>query len=144
MSDYIPLSTLNDFIFCPYSIYLHSVYMEADEDLYKAIPQTKGTIAHKGVDEKNGSTRKNDIMSLPVYSDELKISGKIDVYKQDKHLLIERKNNLKTRVRDNIQKSKEQKNIQPTKGDHKMVTCQNYVSLFYCQITSCPSDGGIS
>ena len=49
-----------------------------------------------------------------------------------------------TRVRDNILKSKEQKNIQLTKGGHKMVTCQNYVSLFYCQITSCPSDGGIS
>ena len=52
--------------------------------------------------------------------------------------------NLYTRVRDNILKSKEQKNIQPTKGGHKMVTCQNYVSLFYRQITSCPSDGGIS
>ena len=52
--------------------------------------------------------------------------------------------NLPTRVRDNILKSKEQKNIQPTKGGHKMVTCQNYVSLFYRQITSCPSDGGIS
>ncbi len=51
---------------------------------------------------------------------------------------------LKTRVRDNILKSKEQKTIQPTKGGHKMVTYQNYVSLFYCQITSCPSDGGIS
>lgn len=95
MNDYIPLSTLNDFIFCPYSIYLHSVYMESDEDLYKATPQTKGTIAHQGVDNKNGSTRKSDIMSLAVYSDELGISGKIDVYKQDKHLLIERKNNLK-------------------------------------------------
>ena len=53
-------------------------------------------------------------------------------------------NILITRVRDNILKSKEQKNIQPTKGGHKMVTCQNYVSLFYRQITSCPSDGGIS
>ena len=51
---------------------------------------------------------------------------------------------VNTRVRDNILKSKEQKNIQPTKGGHKMVTCQNYVSLFYRQITSCPSDGGIS
>ena len=51
---------------------------------------------------------------------------------------------VKTRVRDNILKSKEQKNIQLTKGGHKMVTCQNYVSLFHCQITSCPSDGGIS
>lgn len=95
MNDYIPLSSLNDFIFCPYSIYLHNVYMEADEDMYKAMPQTKGTIAHKGVDERNGSTRKDDIMSMAVYSDELGISGKIDVYKQDRRILIERKNNLK-------------------------------------------------
>ena len=29
--DYIHISTLNDFIFCPYSIYLHNVYMESDE-----------------------------------------------------------------------------------------------------------------
>ena len=54
------------------------------------------------------------------------------------------RNFIVTRVRDNILKSKEQKNIQPTKGGHKMVTCKNYVSLFYCQITSCPSDVGIS
>ncbi len=95
MSDYISLSTLNDFSFCPYSIYLHGVYMEADEDMYHAFPQTKGAIAHQGVDDKTGSTRKTDIMSLPVYSDELGISGKIDVYKQEKRMLIERKNNLK-------------------------------------------------
>ena len=31
MEDYISISTLNDFIFCPYSIYLHNVYMETDE-----------------------------------------------------------------------------------------------------------------
>ena len=60
------------------------------------------------------------------------------------HELSDRELAYITRVRDNILKSKEQKNIQPTKGGHKMVTCQNYVSLFYCQITSCPSDGGIS
>lgn len=102
MNDYIPLSTLNDFIFCPYSIYLHSVYMDADEDVYKATPQTKGTLAHTGVDEKTGSTRKADLMSLPVYSDELGISGKIDVYRQDKRLLVERKNNLKQIFRGQI------------------------------------------
>jgi CRISPR-associated protein Cas4 len=43
--DYISISTLNDFIFCPYSIYLHNVYMEADEGLYHATPQTQGRIA---------------------------------------------------------------------------------------------------
>ena len=88
MNDYIPLSLLNDFIFCPYSIYLHNVYMEADEDLYKASPQIKGTIAHQGVDTKKGSTRKTDIMSLPFFCDELGIFGKIDAYKQDRRSLF--------------------------------------------------------
>lgn len=32
--DYIHISTLNDFTFCPYSIYLHNVYMETDEMVY--------------------------------------------------------------------------------------------------------------
>jgi len=36
MSELIAISTLNDFIFCPYSIYLHNVYMDADEDIYHA------------------------------------------------------------------------------------------------------------
>lgn len=95
MNDYIQLSTLNDFIFCPYSIYLHNVYMETDEDMYKALPQTCGTIAHQSVDDKKYTSSKNVVMALPVYSSELGISGKIDVYKQDEHFLIERKNHLK-------------------------------------------------
>ena len=52
MDDYIQISTLNDFIFCPYSIYLHNIYMDADESLYHATPQTKGRIAHEKVDNK--------------------------------------------------------------------------------------------
>ena len=43
--------------------------------------------------------------------------------------VFSQKESHKTRVRDNILKSKEQKTIQPTKGGHKMLTCQNYVSL---------------
>lgn len=31
MEDNISILTLNDFIFCPYSIYLHNVYMDADD-----------------------------------------------------------------------------------------------------------------
>lgn len=42
MNDLIAISTLNDFIFCPYSIYLHQVYVDADEDMYHAKPQTRG------------------------------------------------------------------------------------------------------
>lgn len=70
MEDYISISTLNDFIFCPYSIYLHNVYMEADEGLYHATPQTRGRIAHESIDNKKVSNRADDLQSLPVISEE--------------------------------------------------------------------------
>ncbi len=95
MDEYISISNLNDFIFCPYSIYLQAVYMETDEDLYKASPQLLGNNAHKSSSEKNYSTRTDEIMSLPVFSNELGITGIIDNYKTENKILIERKNNLK-------------------------------------------------
>lgn len=102
MDDYISISMLNDFIFCPYSIYLHNVYMESDEDLYHAVPQTRGRIVHESVDEKTYSTRKADITSLPICSETLKLTGKIDLYKADRKLLIERKYQLKNIYRGQI------------------------------------------
>lgn len=95
MNNYISISQLNDFIFCPYSIYLHNVYMEADEDIFKAPPQKIGKLAHNSIDSKKYSTKKSDIMSLPVYSEELGIVGVIDIFREDTKILIERKYNLK-------------------------------------------------
>lgn len=95
MTDYIAISTLNDFIFCPYSIYLHNVYMETDETMYHATPQTRGRAAHETVDRKTASNRSDDILSLPVYSEEYGLMGKIDVYKRKERKLIERKYQLK-------------------------------------------------
>lgn len=95
MNDYIAISTLNDFIFCPYSIYLHNVYMETDETMYHATPQTRGRTVHETVDKKTASNRADDILSLPVYSEEYRLMGKIDVYKRTSRKLIERKYQLK-------------------------------------------------
>ena len=95
MEDLIPISTLNDFIFCPYSIYLHNVYMETDEGLYHATPQTKGKLAHEPVDTKTSSNRKDEILALPVMSEQLGVMGKIDVYRKKEKKLIERKYQLK-------------------------------------------------
>lgn len=69
--------------------------MNTDEDIYHATPQTQGKTAHKGVDKKTSSNKKNEILSLPVFSDELQIMGKIDVFKKDEKILIERKYQLK-------------------------------------------------
>ncbi len=95
MNDLIAISTLNDFIFCPYSIYLHNVYMDADEDMYHAKPQTRGRNAHERVDNKQTSTKYDVIESLPVLSHDLGVYGKIDVYNQSNKCLIERKYALK-------------------------------------------------
>lgn len=69
--------------------------MESDEGLYHASPQTRGRIAHASVDQKTYSTRANDIVSLSVCSEALGLVGKIDLYKADKKMLIERKYQLR-------------------------------------------------
>ncbi len=95
MHNYISISTLNDFIFCPYSIYLHNVYMGGDEDLVHAVPQTKGKACHVAIDKQTYSSRKDEITGLSVFCDELGVMGKIDLYKSKEKLLIERKYQLK-------------------------------------------------
>jgi len=92
---YVQISTLNDFIFCPYSIYLHGIYDQVDESLYHAAPQVRGSISHEATDSKKSSTCKDDLLSLPVFSDELGIMGKIDCFRVSEGHLIERKYQLK-------------------------------------------------
>ena len=102
LDDLISISALNDFIFCPYSIYLHNVYMDTDEGLYHATPQTKGRLVHEPVDTKTSSNRKEEILALPVMSAELGLVGKIDVYRSKEKKLIERKYQLKRIFRGQI------------------------------------------
>ncbi len=78
MDDYIAISTLNDFIFCPYSIYLHNVYFETDEGVYHAVPQTRGWIAHDTVDNKKTCNRADELQALPIISEKYRLTGKID------------------------------------------------------------------
>lgn len=70
--------------------------MDTDEDTYHAAPQTKGKLAHKGVDTKTSSTSSKILMALSIVSNELKVYGKIDTYNKDTETLVERKYNLKT------------------------------------------------
>lgn len=95
MDEYIPISMLNDFVFCPYSIYLHNVYMETDNSVFQAAPQIRGKLSHDTIDRKRASNLKGDLMALPVYSEEWGLMGKIDMYKASENMLIERKYQIK-------------------------------------------------
>ena len=86
--NFINITALNDFLFCPYSIYLHNVFMDMDEDIFVAKPQVKGKAAHKAIDSRAFSENENDVQSLKVFSNELGLVGVIDLYrKEEKHLI---------------------------------------------------------
>lgn len=70
--------------------------MGGDEELVHAAPQTQGKAAHAAIDNKIYSSRKDEITALAVYSNELGVIGKIDLYKGKDKLLIERKYQLNT------------------------------------------------
>ena len=95
MEDLILISNLNDFIFCPVSIYFHELYGNQDKLTYQSQYQINGTKAHEKVDNKQYSSRKDVKMALDVYSDEYKIVGKIDLYDGISKTLIERKKCVK-------------------------------------------------
>ena len=69
--------------------------MDTDEGMYHATPQIRGRMAHETVDKKTASNRKDCMLSFSVFSEKYKLMGKIDVYRADKKLLIERKYQLK-------------------------------------------------
>ncbi len=91
MESYISISFLNDFIFCPRSIYFHQIYKTFDTAFYHEDIQTKGRIAHLNIDQKKYSTKKNILQGLPVFSSKYSLCGKIDLFDTKQGLLTERK-----------------------------------------------------
>lgn len=96
MEDYIQISKINDFLYSPASLYLHTFYEDFSGKLYKETPQIVGTINHKNIDDKKYSSRKDILSGECVYSEKYKIMGKIDIYDKSNKILIERKTRIKT------------------------------------------------
>lgn len=69
--------------------------MDTDEGMYHATPQEKGKNAHESVDHKTADHRADVLLSLPVYSEEYGLMGKVDVFRKREKRLIERKFQLK-------------------------------------------------
>lgn len=92
--NFIAISQLNDFIFCPYSIYLHSVYTGVEEGLYHATPQINGKNSHFAITKRSYSSSQDYLLELDICSEDLKVYGKIDVYNKRTKTLTERKYKL--------------------------------------------------
>ena len=91
MEDYIQISKINDFLFCPMSIYFHSLYENFSDQLFHRTAQKVGKIKHKNIDQGKYSTLKRYLQGTPVYSSKYNLMGKIDLYDKEEKFLIERK-----------------------------------------------------
>ena len=91
MENYISISFLNDFIFCPRSIYFHQIYKTFDTAVYHGSIQIKGRMAHLNIDNKKYSTKKDVLQGLCVYSNKYSLCGRIDLFNQKAGRLTERK-----------------------------------------------------
>ena len=94
MEETILISYLNDFIFCPISIYFHKLYGKLNKTPYQSEDQINGTNAHKAIDNKTYSSRKNILQGIDIYSQKYGIEGKIDIFDIGKGELVERKNKI--------------------------------------------------
>jgi len=95
MESYIQITKLNDFIFCPMSLYFHALYENFSQTVYHSAPQTVGKIKHENIEEGRYSTRKRYLQNLPVYSEKYNLMGKVDIYDKLEKALIERKFKIK-------------------------------------------------
>ncbi len=95
MEDYIQISKINDFLFCPKSLYLHSIYETFSEKIIHSKAQVEGRINHKNIEENKYSTSKRFLVGIYVYSEKYSLLGKIDIYDRETKALIERKTKVK-------------------------------------------------
>ncbi|MCR4311188.1 MAG: type V CRISPR-associated protein Cas4, partial [Candidatus Taylorbacteria bacterium] len=82
MEPYIQISKINDFVYCPVSIYLHSLYENFNTKTYHQTPQIAGTLNHESIETRTYTTSRRFIMGLDVSSERYNLVGKIDLYDQ--------------------------------------------------------------
>jgi CRISPR-associated exonuclease Cas4 len=89
------ITQLNDFVFCPISIYFHMLYGNTNNLLFQTEKQINGTEAHCAIDHQRYSDSKNIICGMDVYNEKYGLTGKIDILNVSEGILIERKNKVK-------------------------------------------------
>ena len=96
MSEYsISISNLNDFVFCPASIYFHALDGGAEKLTYQSSAQLNGTAAHRTVDESAYTTSAHVLQGICVYTEKYDLFGKIDSFDVKSGVLRERKKKIR-------------------------------------------------
>ncbi|MFA6679735.1 MAG: type V CRISPR-associated protein Cas4 [Candidatus Methanomethylophilaceae archaeon] len=91
MDNLIQISFINDFQFCPVSIYFHNLLDDSDRILFQSVYQINGTHVHKSIDEHQYSSKTEILQGISIYCEKYGIIGKIDIFDVKKGILTERK-----------------------------------------------------
>lgn len=95
MEPYIAISTINDFLYCPRSLYMHIAAGGINPASYHETPQVRGKAVHEAIEFGRYSNRKNVVQNMSIFSEELGIQGKLDTFDTTTGELIERKAKIK-------------------------------------------------
>ena len=85
MEELIRISTLNDFLLCPVSIYHHNLMDRLDRVEYQSEFQLNGAAAHRCIDSGSYTTSKDVLLGTEVCSVEFGLIGK---FQESDSLLI--------------------------------------------------------
>ena len=95
MEPYLMITQINDFIFCPRSIYFHDVYRaNVHSEFYNQEPQKIGLATHAAIDGGNYSSRSDILMGTMVYCEKYNLLGRIDLFNSTTNILTERKHSV--------------------------------------------------
>lgn len=95
MESMLTMTQLNDFMFCPRSLYYNGIYRNSlGTECYHQTPQKNGLAVHSAVDEGRYSTRKGVLQGSMVYCAKYNLIGRIDVFDTSTGILTERKNSI--------------------------------------------------
>ncbi len=97
MENLLTITQLNDFIFCPRSLYYNGIFKNnTDTEFYHQKPQQIGLVAHEAIDNARYSTRKDVLMGIMVYCEKYHLIGRIDTFEILTGILTERKYSIST------------------------------------------------
>ena len=92
MEELLPITNVNDFLFCPRSLYYGNIFRRSlGKDAFQQTSQKTGLAAHRTIDESSYSTRKDVVTGRMVYCETFGLLGRIDVYDARTKTLTERK-----------------------------------------------------
>lgn len=95
MEETLSMTNLNDFLFCPRSLYYGNIFRRSSNPGgFQQTPQKVGLATHQTIDSSTYSSRKGVLQGTMVYCERFGLLGRVDVYDPATKTITERKHSV--------------------------------------------------